>query len=94
MAEGGHISILGKEIGYESNKTNLLTGGSSGSLVINNEKKAVAINYAGVMNNDQTESIQNFALMLNCDNPYYDGNSVASQYKYEVLRDFFQSTLS
>ncbi|GHU47469.1 hypothetical protein FACS1894218_1930 [Bacilli bacterium] len=78
MKDNVPIAILGKEIGYTKYKTPHLTGGSSGSLVINDQKQAVAINYAGIPNDKETDSIQSFALVLRCNY----GN-----YQYDVLSD-------
>ncbi|GHU31062.1 hypothetical protein FACS1894166_01830 [Bacilli bacterium] len=89
MPDGKRIYILGKQIGFTKKGTQALTGGSSGSLVINDEKQAVAINYAGNIANNKKNSIENFALMLNCDSPYYNGSDDASNYRYNILSRFF-----
>jgi V8-like Glu-specific endopeptidase len=70
-------------IAYKSNDTPELTGGSSGSMVVDDDDKVIAINFAGsTKKDDEYTSMQSVGLFLNTKNSYF-----GSSYQYEVLTD-------
>jgi hypothetical protein len=80
FSDGKEIAILGKAFSYKEYSTPKFTGGSSGSMVIDDNKVVVGINFAGASNpKDEYTSMQGYALFLNTKNSFF-----GSSYQYEI----------
>jgi hypothetical protein len=75
------INIIGKVMGYKPNSSPELTGGSSGSMVVDDNNIVVAINFFGETDG-RGNATQNCGLFLNTNDDYFGKN-----YKYEIFND-------
>jgi hypothetical protein len=83
------IALYGKEIQYTPKSTPEFTGGSSGSMIIDDDFKVVGINFAGVVHEKTNTSVQGFGLFLNTNNKNKPKNDefFGTNDKYNVFED-------